>query len=117
MKTDSIRKTLIAAGLVAALGGLGMGQAMAFEGTGMTTHDESMSQATHDTWITTKVKSKFATTDGVSATDISVTTKHGVVILTGTVHSDAEKTAAENVARSIKGVKSVDTSGLEVAGS
>ncbi|NII10788.1 BON domain-containing protein [Oleiagrimonas sp. C23AA] len=116
MKT-SIRKSLIATGLIAALGGLGMGQAMAFEGAGMTTHNENMSQATHDTWITTKVKSEFATTKGVPATDISVTTKHGVVILSGTVKSDAQKQTAEMVAKKVKGVKSVEDSGLKVVGS
>jgi hyperosmotically inducible protein len=38
-----------------------------------------------------------------------------VVTLTGTATSSAEKTRAEQVARKVKGVKSVDASGLTVS--
>ena len=54
------------------------------------------------------------TTKGISATDISVSTSDGVVILSGAVSTTAEKASAERVARSVKGVKSIDTSGLTV---
>jgi hyperosmotically inducible protein len=67
-----------------------------------------------DAWITTKVKSEFAATKGIHATDISVDTSDGVVTLSGTVASTHEKTKAVKVARAVKGVKNVDASGLTV---
>jgi len=69
-----------------------------------------------DAWITTKVKSEFGTTKGIPATDISVSTHDGVVTLSGTVTSQTQKDHAERVARMVKGVKSVDSSGLTVGG-
>jgi hyperosmotically inducible protein len=67
-----------------------------------------------DAWITTKVKSEFGTTKGIKATDISVTTNDGVVSLSGTVATGKEKMRAERIAKRVKGVKSVDASGLNV---
>ncbi|KRE88564.1 transporter [Frateuria sp. Soil773] len=69
-----------------------------------------------DAWITTKVKSEFATTKHIHATDISVDTTDGMVKLSGTVASAQEKMKAEKVARAVKGVKSVDATGLTVSG-
>ena len=118
MITSTLRKTLIAASLVVAFGGVGMGQAMA-HGAGITASPQdnaTVADKTADAWITTKVKSEFATTEGVSFTDISVDTRDGVVSLSGTVGSGAEVDRAKQVAMGVKGVKSVDTSGLTVAG-
>jgi hyperosmotically inducible periplasmic protein len=67
-----------------------------------------------DAWITTKVKSEFGTTKGIRATDISVSTTDGVVTLTGKVASEDEKEHATRVAQLVKGVKSVDSSGLTI---
>lgn len=67
-----------------------------------------------DSWITTKVKSEFATTKGISATDISVTTESGKVWLSGTVKTAAEKQQAITAAKAVKGVQSVDGSKLTV---
>jgi hyperosmotically inducible protein len=60
-----------------------------------------------DSWITTKVKSDLAVEKDVSATAIHVDTYEGVVTLSGTVDTQAESQKAEQVAREIKGVKSV----------
>ncbi|WP_449427670.1 BON domain-containing protein [Rhodanobacter umsongensis] len=68
-----------------------------------------------DAWITTKVKSEFGTAKGIKATDISVSTSDGVVTLSGTVATEKEKMHAERVAKHVKGVKSVDASGLTVS--
>jgi hyperosmotically inducible periplasmic protein len=68
-----------------------------------------------DGWITTKVKSEFGTTKGIHATDISVATSDGVVTLTGNVTTAKEKNHAVRVAKKVKGVKSVDASGLTVS--
>lgn len=67
-----------------------------------------------DTWITTKVKTELAVTDGVKSMDISVKTVNGVVTLTGTQPSETAVKKAESVAQSIKGVSDVDVSGLKV---
>lgn len=77
---------------------------------GMTTESN---QPVTDTWITTKVKSELATTDGVKSTDISVKTIDGVVTLTGVLPSKIAVKKAVAVTRSIKGVKHVDASGLK----
>jgi hyperosmotically inducible protein len=66
-----------------------------------------------DTWITTKVKAELATTGGVHSTDISVKTVNGVVTLTGNLATDTDVKKAVAAARSVKGVKSVDSSGLK----
>jgi osmotically-inducible protein OsmY len=70
-----------------------------------------------DGWVTTKVKSKFAASSAVKASDISVETSNGVVTLTGQVDSDATRQAAVQQAKETEGVKSVNASGLTVAGS
>jgi hyperosmotically inducible periplasmic protein len=58
--------------------------------------------------LTTKIKSKMALDDSVKALDINVDTADGIVTLTGTVHSQAERTRAVQLARETNGVKSVD---------
>lgn len=75
----------------------------------------SSNQPTTDTWITTKVKAELATTDGVKSADISVTTLNGAVTLTGVVASDVVVKKAVAAARSVKGVTSVDSSGLKTS--
>lgn len=70
-------------------------------------------QPATDTWITTKVKSELATTDGVKSMDISVKTVDGIVTLTGVLANDTAVKKAVAAAQSIKGVKSVDSSGLK----
>ncbi len=68
-----------------------------------------------DSWITTKVKSTFLWSSGISSGDISVTTDDGVVELSGKVDSEAERELAVELARELRGVKSVDASGLAFA--
>jgi len=70
-------------------------------------------QPVTDTWITTKVKTELATTDSVKSMDIEVKTVDGAVTLVGVLSSDiaVQKTIA--AARGVKGVKSVDASGLK----
>jgi hyperosmotically inducible periplasmic protein len=114
MRTPSmIRNSLFAAGLMVAFAAVPVSQVMAQDSTG----SSSSTSETGDAWITTKVKSEFTTTKGISSTDISVTTTNGVVTLTGTATSKHEKTKAVNVAKKVKGVKSVDATGLTVTAS
>lgn len=70
-------------------------------------------QPVTDTWITTKVKSELATTDGVKSMDIGVKTVDGLVTLTGVLATDVAVKKAVAAAESVKGVKSVDATGLK----
>jgi hyperosmotically inducible protein len=70
-------------------------------------------QPVTDTWITTKVKTELATTDGVKSMDINVETVDGVVSLIGVLESDVAVKKAIAAAQSVKGVKTVDSSGLK----
>jgi hyperosmotically inducible protein len=115
MRTNNLfRKSLIAAGLMVAFSAMPITQVAAQDAM-KSSDNQTVPDKTADTWITTKVKSELATTKNVKSSDISVTTMDGVVTLTGTAASAAEKTKVEAVAKKVKGVKSVDASGLTVA--
>jgi hyperosmotically inducible protein len=75
--------------------------------------DTRSNQPVADTVITTKVKAELAKDKPTHATQIKVTTKDGVVTLSGTVASAAEKKQAEQHASGVKGV-TVVTNVLEV---
>ena len=62
---------------------------------------------TNDPGITTAVKSKLAADERTSAMKIDVDTREKVVTLNGTVQTEAEKAAAEAVAKNTEGVTSV----------
>ena len=63
--------------------------------------------AVGDAALTTKVKTKFLADNDISGLKIDVDSKNGVVTLTGTVPTAAEKNLALKVAKSTEGVKSV----------
>jgi osmotically-inducible protein OsmY len=60
-----------------------------------------------DTWLTTKIQSKYFLEDDVKARDIDVTTRDGVVTLSGAVESDAARRTAEAIAEETDGVTRV----------
>ena len=60
-----------------------------------------------DSWVTAKTKIALFADARVKGRQINVETKNGVVMLRGKVDSDEAKTAAEETAKSIDGVKSV----------
>lgn len=76
-----------------------------------TTTDE-MGQDISDSWITTKVKSTFMYSSNVNGADISVSTTDGIVTLSGTVGSGAERALAIEFAENVRGVKRVDSKAL-----
>ena len=76
------------------------------------TMDEA-GEAVSDTWITTKVKSALLVDDSTPGMDIKVETKDGVVSLSGTVATEAEREMAISKAKEIKGVREVMADGLE----
>ena len=63
--------------------------------------------ALNDGAVTAKIKSKMALDDTVKALSIDVDTDNGVVTLSGSVNSQAEKTKALQLARETAGVTSV----------
>lgn len=65
-----------------------------------------------DSWITTKVKSTLLYSSNVSGTDIEVTTKSGIVTLSGMLSNGAEKALAVELAENVQGVKRVEAGGL-----
>jgi osmotically-inducible protein OsmY len=67
-----------------------------------------------DGWITMKVKSSYMYSSNVNGTDIAVSTNAGIVKLTGKMDSGAERALAIELAKNVKGVKSVDSSALTI---
>jgi hyperosmotically inducible protein len=120
MRTHSaFHRAFIAAGLTAALAAVPFAQALAQDADAqssgsMQSANQTMPGKVDDAWITTKVKSEFATTSEIPASKISVDTHDGMVRLTGTVASNMDKNRAIQVAHGVKGVKSVDATGLTV---
>jgi len=69
--------------------------------------ERSASQEVSDASLSARIKTAFATDDLVKAHDIKVDAMRGVVTLTGTVSSAAERDKAISIARNTKGVISV----------
>jgi len=67
-----------------------------------------MAGAVDDTWITTKIQSRYFMDDLVKGTRIDVTTENGVVTLAGQVQSDDAKQRAEALAEQTSGVSKVE---------
>lgn len=100
----------IAFASVLSIGAAALPVAYAEDGDSMAGKSE---QPVSDSWITTKVKSELATTDGVKSLDIEVKTVNGVVTLIGVQPSDVAVKKAVAAAQSVKGVVRVDASGLK----
>jgi len=73
-------------------------------GTALAANDDHPVQ---DAMITTKVKAELTKDSNTKAHEIHVTTKDGVVMLSGTVATAAEKDKAEADAKMVKGVVDV----------
>jgi len=117
------RKSMLTAGVMMVFAAVPFSQVMAQDAmsssspasSSTSSSNETVSDKTGDTWITTKVKSELASAKNVKSTDISVTTTEGVVALSGTVASTKQKNHVIHITKQVKGVKSVDASGLTVA--
>lgn len=77
---------------------------------------DETSRAISDAWITSKVKSSYLYDRQLDGLDISVETKAGMVALSGSVLSAAEKELAIETARNIRGVRGVDADALRIDG-
>lgn len=68
---------------------------------------ETLGEHIDDTTITTTVKTKLAAEKSATLTRVQVDTDRGVVQLSGVVETAADRAKAEQIARSVGGVKSV----------
>lgn len=80
---------------------------MSILGCASTTKSEGTGEYIDDSVITTKVKAAIFNEPTLKATEINVETYKGVVQLSGFVRSQSNINRAEEVARGVKGVKSV----------
>src|SRR3569832_1112008 len=72
-------------------------------------------RAVSDSWITTKVKSELLANSMSKGLKISMTTTHGVVVLTGALANQDAIDNVKDLAEKVDGVKSVDISADTVA--
>ena len=78
-----------------------------FVGCASTSKQEGTGEYIDDTAITTKVKAEVFNEPSLKSAEINVETFKGVVQLSGFVRSQADINKAVEVARGVKGVKSV----------
>jgi hyperosmotically inducible protein len=102
-----VRRTLVSLGVATALSVCMASGAMAQEQS-PTPHSDGVGAAVSDTAITAKVKSSFVGDDRLKGSHIKVVTTNGVVTLTGSAATSDSKSAAEELAQTVKGVRSVD---------
>ena len=76
-------------------------------GCSATAQDRSTGQFIDDAALTAKVKASIAEEDKVSATSVNVNTYRGTVQLSGFVDSEEARQRAENAARDVEGVRTV----------
>ncbi|MFO7749293.1 MAG: BON domain-containing protein [Desulfobacteraceae bacterium] len=80
----------------------------AFLGCSSTSKQSSTGEYVDDSVITTKVKTLLAKDDFLKSFQISIETFKGVVQLSGFVDAQDTKDKAEQIARSVEGVQSVN---------
>lgn len=76
--------------------------------------ETKVEKAVSDSWITTKVKSEILANSASKGFKVSVTTKGGVVSLKGKLPTQDAADLVQKIAEGVKGVHSVDVSGLSV---
>lgn len=97
-------KKLVIASMLAVAG------VVAVSGCSVTAGQSSVGNYVDDATITSRVKTRFAEDQQVSAMRISVETLKGIVQLSGFATSSAEKTRAGDIAREVPGVQEVRNS-------
>lgn len=71
---------------------------------------ETLGAYVDDAGITTSVKARFIDNSAVDASSIKVETLNGTVLLSGFAKNQLERSTAEDIAMTVKGVKSVRNS-------
>ena len=82
--------------------------ALALLFAGCSREGKTTGQTIDDSAISAKVKAAFAQDPGVRAVDVKVDTHLGAVQLSGWADSAEEKARAEQLAKAVPGVKTVD---------
>ena len=95
----TIRNTLIAAALAVTL--------LTAAGCAVSRGQETTGEYIDDSVITASVKTRMLEDERVAGTSITVETMKGTVMLSGFAKTEAEKAAAESIAKSVDGVKVV----------
>lgn len=76
-------------------------------GCAVTRDQSTVGEYVDDATITTKIKAKFVEDKAVDAVSIHIETLNGTVMLSGFAKDVTEKTTAESLARSVRGVREV----------
>jgi osmotically-inducible protein OsmY len=76
-------------------------------GCAITRGQETVGAYIDDTAITTGVKARFVDNKNVDASSIKVETLKGTVLLSGFAKNNLERTTAENITRTVAGVRDV----------
>ncbi|HEX6572256.1 MAG TPA: BON domain-containing protein [Steroidobacteraceae bacterium] len=95
----TIRNTLIAAAFAVTL--------LTAAGCAVSRGQETTGEYIDDSVITASVKTRMLEDERVAGTSITVETMKGTVMLSGFAKTEAEKAAAESIAKSVDGVKVV----------
>jgi hyperosmotically inducible periplasmic protein len=95
----NIRTTLTAAAIALTL--------VTVTGCAVTRGQQTAGAYIDDTVITASVKTQMLDDARVAGTSITVETLNGTVMLSGFAKSEAEKAAAESIARKVDGVRAV----------
>lgn len=106
-----MKRNLITATLASAvLGSFVMAPAMADDNAvdGAPASERSMGDAMDDAAIVAKVKAAMLSSSEVEGLDVNVDSRNGIVTLSGSADSMAERSQAERIAKTADGVKSVD---------
>jgi osmotically-inducible protein OsmY len=98
-----MKRNLFAAALASLVIGSVSGMALA-DDEGVTA---KAGKAIDDAAVVASVKSKLLSSPDVEGLDVNVDAKNGVVTLSGTADTMAERSSAEKIAKSADGVKSV----------
>jgi osmotically-inducible protein OsmY len=94
-----IRSTLTAAAIAFTL--------VTATGCAVTRGQQTAGAYVDDTAITASVKTRMLEDERVAGTSVTVETLNGTVMLSGFAKSQAEKAAAESIARKVDGVRAV----------
>ena len=94
-----IRNTLIAAAIAMTL--------VTASGCAVSRGQQTVGAYVDDAAITASVKTRMLDDERVAGTSITVETLNGTVMLSGFAKSQAEKAAAESIARKVDGVRAV----------
>ncbi|RPE72993.1 BON domain-containing protein [Tibeticola sediminis] len=89
---------------------LALALCLGMTGCAVVREQETLGAYVDDATITATIKARLLDDTTVSAAAIKVETLQGVVILSGFAKSAAERARAEQIARSVRGVRSVQNS-------